>query len=348
MPTIDQLISANEIQEFIQQREYPFMLGQSLFPEEKDDVVEIDYIIGAHNQPISASVRALDAETQIAGREEQVTSFKHGIYTIARKIPQSETQLLDMIRYNRDNALLGDYKREIFNDMDAMVQAVRIRVERMRMDALFSGKIELNENGYTGTVDYRVPEAHQIDLTATGENPWGTEGSDWVQDLENWKELLLEQGVTATRILTTDAVLKTILRAEVTKGYLGLEYTYLTANILNDWLTAAGLPTFATYDEMFRVEKNDGTKDRLRYVPEGKIALFGDGPLGITQYGVTAEEIELRLDPSVEVEQFGPIVGTITREGDPVTRWTKAVARALPSFFAAGEVIQAQVVAKSV
>jgi hypothetical protein len=348
MAKLEDLLSAQDLLAYIQQRDYTPNLGETLFPNRKDDVIDLKYIVGANKAPVSASIRAVDAETQIGGRAIDTKTFEHEIFTIARKIPLTEKFILELSRTTNNDALRS-FAQLIYDDLDNMVQSVRVRIERMRMDALFNGVLNINENGFVGTVDYQVPADHKKDVSATA--PWSASSTDWVSDLDTWVELLRGSGVIATRVLTTSEVLRTILKHSKTKSYIfgtSSSTGYVTENILNDWLVSAGLPTFAAYDNVYAIEKNDGTREQKKYVPYGKIAIFGSDPVGVTQFGLTAEEIELRLDPSYSFGGDNFITGVIEREFDPPRRWTKAVARALPSFGGADGVIQAKVLADPV
>lgn len=67
--------------------------------------------------------------------------------------------------------------------------------------------------------------------------------------------------------------------------------------------------------------------------------MFGDGPVGETIYGLTAEEVKMIGDGKMdEAAMVGNIfVGTYSSI-DPVGEFTKAAATALPSFPYADEV----------
>ncbi len=342
MARLEELFRMSDIQSYVQQREYDATLGEALFPSVKSDVVDISYILGAGNVPVSASIRAVDAETQIASRRPAGEVVSHEIFVIARKIPLTEKYILELSR-TTDNAVLNNYKRELFNDVDDMVESVRTRIEAMRFEALFNGKLEINENGFVGEVDYQVPNDHKI--TLQGDDLWSEANADWVRNIEDWMILLEAQGIIGTRILTSSAVLRTITRMPITQNYIGASGNYLSVSQLNDWLASNSLPTFATYEGIYGVEQNDGTVVNRKYVPDGKLVLMGSEAPGYTQFGITAEEVELRLDAGKSVQDFGNIIAVIERDGDPPTRWTKAVARALPSFTGAKHVIQAQVLA---
>jgi hypothetical protein len=92
------------------------------------------------------------------------------------------------------------------------------------------------------------------------------------------------------------------------------------------------LPTVASYDSQYRVQNANGTYTSKRYFEDGKFVLLPEGKLGDTVYGLTAEEIELRNKPGVDIQSFGNIIAEIYKTNDPVARWTKAVATALPSY----------------
>ena len=59
--------------------------------------------------------------------------------------------------------------------------------------------------------------------------------------------------------------------------------------------------------------------------------MMPDGKLGDTFYGITAEELELRNNPDVDVSAVGNVVVVPYDTIDPVGRWIKAVATAMPS-----------------
>ena len=92
------------------------------------------------------------------------------------------------------------------------------------------------------------------------------------------------------------------------------------------------LPTFVTYEGKYRKEKAKGY-DTIRYFPENKIVMFSDDTLGETIYGLTAEEVELIGDGNMDEASMLDnkiFVGTY-KSIDPVGKFTKAVATALPT-----------------
>ena len=114
--------------------------------------------------PVMASVQAFGAEAEIASRDgaEKVTGE---IPTIKRKIPLNGRALVAL---RREGAGDVEFVRNtLYNDLDNMIDAVHARIEQMRIDAIATGKIELDENGVVMTVDYGVPANHKGVLSGT-------------------------------------------------------------------------------------------------------------------------------------------------------------------------------------
>lgn len=321
-------------------------LGEQLFPSRKDDVVDLRYIIGANDVPVRASIRAIDSETQIGGRQVAGKSFESEIPLVARKLPMTEQQRLDLMRLSSLREA-KPFLDKFYGDAEKLAKSVQVAIEAMRFEALFNGKIEFNEYGYAGTVDYQVPTKHQVKPSTL----WDATGAKVLEDIEGWKTALTKVGVRASVILTSSTVLSAILSNPAVKtGVFGKsnEGRIIGINQLNEWLTLVGLPTIWVNDDVYAVEKNDGTVEYKRYIPENKLVVLGAGTPGYTQFGLTPEEVELRAEAGVSTQNFGNVIVTSWTDKDPVTRWTKATARALPSFTSAGRVIQAEVLAPSV
>lgn len=115
---------------------------------------------------------------------------------IALESPRNDNEEADMIR-------------RIFNDVDNLVASVRTRVEAMRMEALSTGKIQINENGVKASIDYGMPSAHKASKTWTSGTP------TILEDMDSWVDKIVgDTGFTPTRALTSKKVLNAILRDE--------------------------------------------------------------------------------------------------------------------------------------
>lgn len=330
------------IRDYLKERTYKPFLGEVLFPEDKVEDIDIAYIKGANNLSVAASVHGFDTETEIGSREAQ-EFVKQRLALIKRKIKMSE-ELLIKLNTPRTQKEFESAKKQAFDDIDKMVMAVRTRVEAMRMEMLTTGKIVTNENNANISLDYGVPSGNI--KTLAGTSLWTDPLSDPIVDMRTWADSLVDSvGIRPTRALTSNAVMAALTTHDkVRKAVFGSNYDkVMSRNQLNEFLEAQSLPTIATYDDRYRVQNANGTYTSKRFFDENKFVMMPDGLLGETIYGLTPEEIELSGKDGNEISEDNKITVQIYRTTDPVARWTKAVATALPSFPTASEIVIAKV-----
>lgn len=337
----DEVFSYGVLRDYIKERKMPEFLGSTLFPESKIQDIDLAYIKGANNNPVSASVHSFDSETEIASRDAQ-EAVKQRLALIKRKIRMGE-ELLIKLNTPRTSAELEKAKQTVFNDAENMFLAVKTRIEAMRMEMLTTGKIAVSENGVKITLDYQVPGENI--KTLGGTSVWNNAGSDPIKDIMTWMDdIVISSGAKPTRVLTSGKILSSLISNDkVRKDILGAESKMLTKTMLNDFFVANDLPKIATYDDRYRVQGKDGKYTARRYFDEDKFVMFGDGNLGETIYGLTPEEVELQGKAGFEISENDKVLIQIYRTQDPVSTWTKAVATALPTFPAANEVVIAKV-----
>lgn len=337
----EELFDMAVLRDYLKTREYKPYFGEILFPEDKVQDIDLAYIKGAKNLPVSASIHGFDTETEIASRE-QFEYVKQRLALIKRKIRMGE-ELLVKLNTPRTAAEFEKAKEIVFNDVDKMVKAVTTRIEAMRMEALSTGKITVNENGAVLTIDYGVPSDNI--KTLAGNSVWTDPASDPLNDILTWmNDIIKTSGTKPTRALTSNAVLAALLNnAKVRKDILGNDTKLLTKTTLNTFLQENEYPTIVTYDEQYRVQNQNGTYTSKRFFPENKFVMFGSEPLGETIYGLTPEEIALSGKTDVEISENQKVTVGIYSTIDPVATWTKATATALPTFPLAGEVVIATV-----
>jgi hypothetical protein len=339
MPSVLELFSQPVVLNYLQNRQYPALLGETLFPEVKRDSLEFDQIKGARRIPVIASVHAFDTEAEIGSREASKQALELAL--IKRKLPLREKDII-ALENPRTPAEQQYLMREVFNDVDVLVQGVRARIEAMRMEAVASGTVTLAENNLSATINYGVPNAHKEVLSGT--DLWTDPTSDPIEQIMDWANTL---GTKPRRALTSNTILAALLKHPKIAGALFGQNTSRIASRaeLNAYLQQLELPSIATYDEVYRKQNANGMYSQHRYFPQNKFVLLPEGTLGETLYGPTAEEIRLTRDPSIQTEKIGNVLAMVYEENvDPVSTWTKAVATALPSFPAADEVFQAQVI----
>jgi Phage major capsid protein E. len=327
MPRLEEVFNTEELINYYKERQVTPMLGESLFPERKIQDIEFDMILGTGGLPVTAEIHAFDTETQIASRE----AIEKGVASLAlikRQIKITEKEIIK-IQSPRSNSELNDALKNLYKDADKMTEGVKVRIEAMRMEVLYTGKLAINENGIKVGLDYKVPSSNQKVFT------WKTPSTDKpLDDLTVLVDAVEDSSSRPTRALTSRKIARTICACDsVRQAIYGVNSDKIvTLAALNELLAQMDLPTIVTYEGKYKREKGKGY-ETLRYFPENKIVMFGDDTLGETIYGLTAEEVELIGDGQMDEASMLDnkiFVGTY-KSVDPVGKFTKAVATALPT-----------------
>ncbi|MRI70255.1 major capsid protein [Enterococcus casseliflavus] len=337
MPTIMELFTQNEVLNYVRDREYKPLLGETLFPERKQPSLKLDQLSGGSRIPIAASIHDFDTEAEIGSRIANKQELELSL--IKRKMQLKETDII-ALENPRTKAEQDYLVGQVYNDIDQLVAGVRARVEAMRMEVLAAGQVTVKENGLNFTLDYHVPTEHKEALTGT--NVWTNENSDPLADIERWIDAL---DTKPTRALTSRKIYRALAtHPKIIAAIFGKDSGRVVSQAdLDAFMETHGYPVIRTYDEKYKVQEANGTYTTKKYFPENKFAMFNDDLLGETLYGPTAEETRLTRDPAVDTSLVGNVLASVYDETrDPVGTWTKAVATALPSFAAADEVFQAQ------
>ncbi|NKD33103.1 major capsid protein [Enterococcus casseliflavus] len=340
MPTIMELFTQNEVLNYVRDREYKPLLGETLFPERKQPSLKLDQLSGGSRIPIAASIHDFDTEAEIGSRIANKQELELSL--IKRKMQLKETDII-ALENPRTPAEQAYLVGQVYNDIDSLVQGVRARVEAMRMEVLASGQVTVKENGLNFTLDYHVPTEHKEALTGT--NVWTNENSNPLADIERWIDAL---DTKPTRALTSRKIYRALAtHPKIIAAIFGKDSGRVVSQAdLDAFMETHSYPVIRTYDEKYKVQQADGTYTTKKYFPENKFAMFNDDLLGETLYGPTAEETRLTRDPAVDTTLVSNVLASVYDETrDPVGTWTKAVATALPSFAAADEVFQAQPIA---
>lgn len=327
MPRIEEILSTKNLIDYTKERAIPAMVGETLFPSQKTDQLEIEMIKGANNLPVSASIHSFDTETEIGSREGTSKSMQE-LALIKRKEKVGE-KLLIALNNPRTSAEEKRIINNLFNIADDLVKSVLVRVEAMRLEALSTGKLNINENGVKATIDYGMPNQNKVAKT------WSSGAPNILEDIKTLCDTIsTATGFRPTRTLTSTKNLNILLKDDgIRSAMFGVNSARLTNQTeLNQFLASQKLPQIATYDALYRVQGKDGKYTTKRYLTESAFIVLPDGKMGDTFYGPTAEEIELALKGDVDIEMIGNILLQQYSTNDPVAKWIKAVASAMPSF----------------
>ena len=330
-----ELFNQKEVLNYLKERKFPAMMGEELFPEVKKQSLEFEMLTNASKTPVIASVHGFDTESEIGQREAEKKAIELAL--IKRKMQLKEKEII-ALESPRNDAERQSLMKDVYNDFDNLVESVRARVEKMRMDVIANGVITLDENGLSASIDYGVPTENKVTNV-----DWSSATANPINDMIAWANRLDQM---PGRVITSNTILAKILsNKNVTNALFGKDTTRLASvGELNTYLESLGLPKIYTYDKKYRKLEANGKYTKHRYFPEDKFVMLPSETLGETVYGPTAEEIRLQRDPSVDVRTVGKIFACMYEEGkDPVSTWEKAVATALPALSCAEDIFQAKI-----
>lgn len=338
MPSVEELLSYKELIDYSKNRTPQMKALAELFPERKTEALEIKMIRGANNLPVSASIHAFDTETEIDQREGASYDVAE-LALIKRKRKLSEKEIIHL-ETPRSTAEEKEAINKIYGDVDYLQDSVLTRTEAMRGEALSTGKLVINENGYKAEIDYGLPVSHKGTFT------WSDGSSDILMNMDSAVNKIVDDtGFTPTRVLTSKKNLNIILKDEkIRKAILGVNSDkLLSRQELNNFLQTQDLPQIATYDAKYRQLTAKGTYTAKRYFTESAFVFMPDGTMGETLFGLTAEELALRKKEDVEISDIGHVIIEQYATNDPVAKWIKAVATALVTFPCADQVFIATI-----
>lgn len=330
-----ELFNQKEILNYLKERKFPAMMGEELFPEVKKQSLEFEVLTNASKTPVIASVHGFDTESEIGQREAEKKVIELAL--IKRKMQLKEKEII-ALESPRNDAEKQYLMKNVYNDFDNLIESVKARAEKMRMDVISTGILKLDENELDAEIDYGVPTENKVINV-----DWSSNTSNPINDMIAWANKLDQM---PGRVITSNTILAKILsNKNVVNALFGKDSTRIASvGELNTYLESLGLPKIYTYDRKYRKLEKNGTYTKHRYFPENKFVMLPNETLGETVYGPTAEEIRLQRDPSIDVRSVGKIFACMYEEGkDPVSTWEKAVATALPVLSCAEDIFQADI-----
>ena len=338
MNSIFDLVTAKNIAEFWLEKNLNQQpsLGETLFPSQKEIGVKLEWIKGAHNQPVGLRLSAYDSKSIRRDRkgfekyETEMPFFKESMY-----IDEELRKNLNTMLQTNNEQLVNSILTKIFADEIELINASRITLERMRMEALTTGAITLASNGQAYSYDYGVDASQKKSVSI----PWSNPDADVLGDIISYVEEMKAKGIVITRAVCNSTVAKYFRTNTAIKNAV-----YVFANGTVNVTTARALEyiynetgvSFYVYDNVYVNEEGTAVK----YVANDTVVFLPEGTLGKTHFGVTPEESDLMNSLAAEVSIVDNAIAVTThKEHDPVTVETKVSMVALPSFERANEIV---------
>ena len=312
------------------------MLGETLFPYQREIGIKLDWIKGANNQPVGLRLAAYDTKAirrDRQGIEEYTTKmpfFKESVY-----IDEEMRQSLNTLLQTNNTALIKEISGRIFEDEIGLLKAAKITLERMRMELVSAGTITLSSNGQSYAYDFGVP----VDQKGNVQKSWSDPDADVIKDINDIVKSMKAKGVNITKGICNSTVIEDLKKNNSIRNQI---YVLAGGNIASiskvkvlDFIKQETGVTLYAYDNVYVNE--DGSVSK--YYPDDTITFIPDGYLGKTHMGRTPEESDLQTlgTAKVSVVDNGIAIATYGME-DPVNVETKVSMVALPSFERANEV----------
>ena len=202
----------------------------------------------------------------------------------------------------------------LYDDMSIETQRVLARAELANMQVLSTGALKIQENGFSGVVDFGYDSSHNISLTS-----WNNPTHSIVTDLENIIAAAKAEGKEIRRAVTSSKIVGYMVHNE--ELVLALNSINLAAtrkNVLNYILEAYGID-FVENDDLYKVEGGDVATHR--FFPENKISFFGADTFGVGLLAPTPSEMQTVKAPGeADMRQFVYLSAWSTN--DPAATWT--------------------------
>lgn len=338
MASIYELVTAENVTSYwteLNQNTQPD-IGETLFPIQQQLGTELKWIKGASNQPVGIRLSSFDAKSirrDMEGIKEYSTKmpfFKESVY-IDEDMRQ---QLNNFIDANKP-AIVDRILSRIFDRNAKLIDATKITLERMRMEALTTGTITLSSNGQSYTYDYGVPATHKKTVGTS----WADASADIIGDIQSYVDMMKAEGVTITRAICNSSVANNFKKNTAMKNAI---YVFaggtvdITTEVARRYIESETKVKIVVNDNVYVDEQGQSHK----YVPDNTIVFMPDGILGYTNLGTTPEESDLmnNLNANVSIVNEGVAV-TTSQMVDPVNVDTKVSMIALPSFEEADKVV---------
>lgn len=342
---IFEIVTAKEIAAYYNEtvsNRIPY-LGETLFPNKKQLGLDLSWIKGSNGLPVVLKPSAFDTKVTLRDRmgfeklETEMPFFKEGML-----IKEKDRQELNKLLATGNQTYIDAIVNRIFDDQVNLINAATAQTERIRMQIMTTGLLNISANGVAMSYDYQMPGSHKV----TASVAWTqTDDSNPIDDIQTWIDLIEnDKGVTVTRAVCNRTTWRALLKNKAIRldmNPLGGQNVIMTDNMMREYLSNKLGVTVQVYNKKFK----DETGAEKNYIDDGVFLMIPDGNLGNTYFGTTPEESDLMASSvaNVAVVNTG-IAVTTTKTTDPVNVETKASMITLPSFERIDEIVVADVI----
>lgn len=306
-------------------------LSDFLFPKQQVMGLEINKISGFAGLPVTLKPSAFD--TQATFRDRQTVELQKSKMPFFRERMKIDEETRQKIMAISNDKLLDGIVRNIFDDTNNLIRGARAQRERMAMELISTGKINVVGNGVSLSYDYKLNRKQKAKASVKWED---TENSKPLEDLMNW----VDQFRTDFRVALGYAVMTTktfnmIKASKEVKQALypnAVNAPLVTSAEVKDAIQKFTGLTVLINDNSYR-DTVGGTPKT--FFPDDVVSLLpvGNGVIGTMYMGTTPEEADLlnKQNNKVMIVDSGVSIYTRTIE-HPVNVETIVSQICLPSF----------------
>lgn len=331
------IINVKEIAVYIENLPPEILIGESLFPREKQQGMELKYIKGANDKPVVLRQSAFDVAVKVRALKAQVDEITKEMPFFKESVLIKEKDRQDLLTYlaAQKNAIVDTIVQKIFDNYKSLVDGGDMQMERMRMQLISDGVINVISEDGDIVFDFGVPSGHKEILS--GNAKWSdTANSNPVQDIIRWKRKMSTEGHLVTRAVLDSITFGYIAANQnIQKSFSPLNPNYLMSDQeVKDFIKGKTGISLAVVSGTYKLE--DGSSQP--YMAQNKFTMIPDGTLGNTYYGTTPEEADKLFGSGLNcaIVRTGIAITTM-RKDDPVTVETKVSQLGMPSFERANE-----------
>ena len=312
-----------------------FKLAAEL-PNETLDGIDFTYLRGQGRLTEAGTFRAWDAESPLV-RTEGLSREYGEVLPISAKATMGERERLKFRQLAKEQVVPF-----IIKDVRLLARTIGARLEMARANALWEGKVTINENKLNVEVDFnRSPDAN-LSLATTEFTSWedhanSTPVDDLLELIERYEDL---NGTTVGKIKSSKLAFRHALRSAQLQAYAfplvsASERPRLTDDQALGVLSQfSDIPPIELYDVKVDVANSSGVRETRRTSPENRILMLPGSEdegydLGATYLGRTAE-VDLPEYSALGDEGLGIVAGQWFSK-DPVRQWIHAAAVVMPA-----------------
>lgn len=349
MPNIFDYVNATEIAAYIENlptNQVP-IFGNRLFPQRKLVGTDISWLKGRDGIPVAITPSNYDAKATLRERtgfgkmETEMAFFRE-----AMRIGEKDRQEINKLLNHPNSNIALPIIRNIFDDINKLVEGVDVQAEYMRMQLLQYGKFEVTNMDKSARYkyDYNMSDEHQIKVTT----PWAdfansTPVADIVAACDKIEEDTGERPTRGVMNRTTflEMIASHSIKKDLMVGVSGSwDNLYMSEDEARQYIERKTGVKIYVYSKKIGVldeatlTPNMDSSTFVKLIDDHKVCLFPEGPLGNTWYGTTPEESDLMTGASsaqVSIVNGGTAITTY-KEIHPVNVNTVVSAVLIPSF----------------